>query len=251
MATFVLVHGAWHGGWCWRDVRAILRAGGHEAFAPTLTGLGERSHLLSRDIDMDTHVTDVVNTIVWEELEDVVLVGHSYGGNVITGVADRMKDRIAHAVYLDAFVPKDGDSSASMAATLANPDATDADIGAEIKRRLDLTGERGGSRTHYTNMFDIPKDPPEPYRWVERRITPHPVRTQIEPIRLENGGSDGLPRTYILCTGSQGPTPFKVLAERIRNDPTWRFRELATGHDAMVTMPEETAALLIEAAEAS
>ncbi len=98
-------------------------------------------------------------------------------------------------------------------------------------------------------MFDIPTDPPEPYRWVERRITPHPVRTQIEPIRLENGGSDGLPRTYILCAGSEGPAPFKVLAKRIRNDPTWRYRELPTGHDAMVTMPEETAALLIEAAE--
>ena len=249
MATFVLVHGAWHGGWCWREVRSILGARGHEAFTPTLTGLGERSHLLTRDIGMDTHVADIVNVIVWEELDDVVLVGHSYGGNVITGVADRIKDRLAHAVYLDAFVPRDGDSSASMAATLANPDATDADIGAEIKRRLDLTGEHGGSRTHYTNMFDIPEDPPEPYRWVERRITPHPVRTQIEPIRLQNGGSDGLARTYILCTGSGGPTPFRGLAERIRNDPSWRYRELATGHDAMVTMPGETADLLVEAAE--
>ena len=251
MATFVLVHGAWHGGWCWRDVRAVLRARGHEAFTPTLTGLGERSHLLSRDIGMDTHVADVANVIVWEELDEVVLVGHSYGGNVITGVADRMKDRLAHAVYLDAFVPADGDSSASMAVTIANPDATDADIGAEIKRRLDLTDEGGGSATHYTNMFDIPKNPPEPYRWVERRITRHPVRTQIEPIRLANGGSDGLPRTYILCAGSAGPTPFRILAERFRDDPSWRYRELPTGHDAMVTMPEATAGLLIEAAEAS
>lgn len=249
MATFVLVHGAWHGGWCWRDVRAILRARGHEAFTPTLTGLGERSHLLSREIGMDTHVADIENVIVWEELDDVVLVGHSYGGNVITGVADRIGDRLGHAVYLDAFVPADGDSSASMAATLANPDATEADIGAEIKRRLDLTDAQGGSRTHYTTMFDIPPDPPEPYRWVERRITPHPLRTQIEPIRLPNGGSEGLPRTYILCTGSTGPTPFRTLSKRIRNDPSWRYRELATGHDAMVTMPEETAELLIEAAE--
>ena len=248
MASFVLVHGAWHGGWCWRDVRAILRARGHEVFTPTLTGLGERSHLLSREIDMNTHVTDIANVIVCEELGDVVLVGHSYGGNVITGVADRMKDRLGHAVYLDAFVPEDGDSSASMAATLADPEASDADIGAEIKRRLDLTGEHGGSTTHYTNLFDIPEDPPEPYRWVERRITPHPVRTQIEPIRLANCGSDGLPRTYILCTGSEGETPFMALAKRIRNDPSWRYRELPTGHDAMVTMPAETAELLIEAA---
>ena len=249
MATFVLVHGAWHGGWCWRDVRAILRAQGHEVFTPTLTGLGERSHLLSRDIGMDTHVTDVANVIVWEELDEVILVGHSYGGNVITGVADRIKDRLGHAVYLDAFVPGDGDSPASMAVTIPNPDATEADIGAEIKRRLDRANEQGGSTTHYTNLFDIPEDPPEPYRWVERRITRHPVRTQIEPIRLANGGSDGLPRTYILCAGSEGPTPFKILARRFRDDPSWRYRELPTGHDAMVTMPDETASLLIEAAE--
>ena len=249
MATFVLVHGAWHGGWCWRDVRAILRAGGHDVFTPTLTGLGERSHLLSRDIGMDTHIADIENVIVWEELGDVVLVGHSYGGHVITCVADRIKDRLSHAVYLDAFVPADGDSLASLAATLPNPDATDADIGAQIKRRLDLTDAQGGAATHYTNLFDIPEDPPEPYRWVERRITPHPVRTQIEPIRLVDGGSDGLPRTYILCTGSEGETPFMILARRIRNDPSWSYRELPTGHDAMVTMPEETASLLVEAAE--
>ena len=251
MATFVLVHGAWHGGWCWRGVRAILRDRGHEVFTPTLTGLGERSHLFSREIGMDTHVADIVNVIVWEELDDVVLVGHSFGGHVITCVADRIKHRLGHAVYLDAFVPDDGDSLASLVATLFNPEASDADIGAEIKRRLDLTDADGGSATHYTNLFDIPEDPPEPYRWVERRITRHPVRTQIEPISLENGGSDGLPRTYILCTGSEGETPFMMLAKRIRNDPSWRYRELATGHDAMVTMPEETAALLIEAAEAS
>ena len=105
MATFVLVHGAWHGGWCWRDVRAILESNGHLVCTPTRTGVGERSHLLSPAIDLDTHILDVANVLEWEELSDVVLVGHSYGGNVITGVADRMKDRLRHVVYLDAHLP--------------------------------------------------------------------------------------------------------------------------------------------------
>ena len=110
MATYVLVHGAWHGGWCWKRVAPLLRAAGHEVYTytPTLTGLGERAHLLSRDIDLDTHITDIVNVLAYEELTDVVLVGHSYGGMVIAGVADRVPERVAHLVYLDAFVPRDG-----------------------------------------------------------------------------------------------------------------------------------------------
>ncbi len=171
---------------------------------------------------------------------------------MITGVADRMKERLRHAVYLDAFVPADGDSPASLTAALANPGAAAAEIAAEtaaeIARRRSAVDERGGIATHYTNMFDVPPEPAERYRWVERRITLHPARTRIEPMRLPNGGSDGLPRTYILCAGSEGETPFMVLARRLRGDPSWRCRELPTGHDAMVTMPEETAALLIEAA---
>ncbi|MGZ0244868.1 MAG: alpha/beta fold hydrolase, partial [Alphaproteobacteria bacterium] len=113
MASFVLVHGAWHGGWCWRDVRRVLEEHGHTVFTPTLTGLGERSHLLSPDIDLETHIADVINLLVWEELNDVILVGHSYGGMVITGVADQAKDRLRHIVYLDAFLPADGESSAT------------------------------------------------------------------------------------------------------------------------------------------
>ena len=110
MATFVLVHGAWHGSWCWKRVRKALQARGHDVFTPTLTGVGERSHLLSPDVNLDTHITDVVNLIRWEELSGIVLCGHSYGGCVITGVADRLSDRIAALVYLDAFVPEDGQS---------------------------------------------------------------------------------------------------------------------------------------------
>ena len=135
MACFVIVHGAWHGGWCWRDVRTILRDNGHEVFTPTLTGLGERSHLMSPEIDMNTHIQDIVNVIAWEEMSDVILVSHSYGGNVITGVADRAKDRLRHVVYLDAFVPKDGESPASGMMKILNPEVTDAEIEAYIAPR--------------------------------------------------------------------------------------------------------------------
>ena len=110
MSTFVLVHGAWHGSWCWKRVRRALQARGHEVFTPTLTGVGERSHLLAPQVDLDTHINDVVNCVKWEELSDVVLCGHSYGGCVIRGAADRIADRIGALVYLDAFVPETGRS---------------------------------------------------------------------------------------------------------------------------------------------
>src|SRR5947209_17490274 len=112
MASFVLVHGAWHGSWCWKRVRKALQAAGHEVFTPTLTGLGERSHLLSRDVNLETHIQDVVNLIKWEELTDIVLCGHSYGGCVISGVADRIPARIRALVYVDAFVLENGENLA-------------------------------------------------------------------------------------------------------------------------------------------
>src|SRR5205809_2952479 len=110
MTSFVLIHGAWHGSWCWKRVRRLLQAQGHDVFTPTLTGVGERSHLLSRDVNLETHILDIVNLIRWEELSDIVLCGHSYGGCVISGVADRIPDRIRALVYLDAFVPENGEN---------------------------------------------------------------------------------------------------------------------------------------------
>ncbi len=108
MTDFILIHGAWHGSWCWTRVRRLLAAAGHRVFAPTLTGLGERSHLLSRDVGLDTHIADVANLMIWEDLRDIVLVGHSYGGAIVRHVADKMPDRIRSLVYLDAFVPENG-----------------------------------------------------------------------------------------------------------------------------------------------
>jgi len=249
MATFVLVHGAWHGGWCWRNVESVLKRAGHTVFTPTLTGLGDRSHLLSPDIDLETHIADIVNVLAWEELEDVVLVGHSYGGMVITGVADRAKHRLRHVVYLDAFLPADGESSASHIVRLMNPNATQADFDAEVARRRDTANAQGGGAPDTDRLFDIPEDLAAAREWVKSRVTPHPVGTQVSPIRLANGGSDGVQRTYILCAGAPGRTPFMVLADRLRDAPGWTYRELDTTHDAMVTMPAETAALLIEAAD--
>jgi pimeloyl-ACP methyl ester carboxylesterase len=246
MATFVLVHGAWHGGWCWRDVRAILESNGHLVFTPTLTGLGERSHLLSPAIDLDTHILDVANVLEWEELSDVVLVGHSYGGNVITGVADRMKDRLRHVVYLDAHLPEDGDSAASHRLKRLHPDVTIEEIEVEIAQRCSSADSQSGLPPIYPNLFDIPEDRTDLYRWVERRITPHPVNSQVQPIGLQNGGAKGLPCTYILCAESSGRIAFMATADIIKDDPDWQYRELPTGHDAMVTMPDETAELLME-----
>ena len=253
MVSFVLVHGAWHGGWCWRDVRKILEESGHTVFAPTLTGLGERSHLLSPNLDIETHIADVTNLLVCEELSDVILVGHSYGGMVITGVADQARDRLRHIVYLDAFLPVDGESSAAHIVKLLNLDATEADFAAEVVRRRASGNALGGAAPDLDRLFDIPADMAEKQAWVKRRVTPHPVGTQVTPIRLENsglenGGPDGLPRTYILCAGAPGRTPFMVLADRLRHDDRWTYRELDTTHDSMVTMPSETAALFMEAA---
>lgn len=248
MAIFVLVHGAWHGGWCWRDVRKNLEDNGHTVFTPTLTGLGERSHLLSPDIDIETHIVDVTNVLVWEELSDVILVGHSYGGMVITGVADRAKDRLRHVVYLDAFVPADGESSATHIVKLLDPAASEVDFAAEIARRRATGNALGGGPPDLDRLFGIPVAMAEKHAWVKRRVTPHPVGTQVTPVHLVNGGADDLPRTYILCAGAPDRTPFMALAGRLRHDDGWTYRELDTTHDAMVTMPAETAALLMEAA---
>jgi pimeloyl-ACP methyl ester carboxylesterase len=249
MATFVLVHGASHGGWCWRDVRAALQSNGHDVFTPTLTGLGERSHLLSPDIDLNTHILDVVNVLEWEELTDVILVGHSYGGHVITGVADRAKSQLRHIVYLDAYIPADGESPLTHGLAARNPDITAAEIQAELDRRRSATNEKGGVPSHVPNLFDVPEDRPELYDWVSRRITLHPLNSQLQTIHLENDGSEGLPRTYIVCTESSLRSAYLALAEMAKTSPNWRYRELATGHDAMVTLPEETAALLMEIAD--
>jgi pimeloyl-ACP methyl ester carboxylesterase len=232
MAIFVLVHGAWHGGWCWRRVAPFLRAAGHEVLTPTLTGLGERSHLASSAIDLNTHVQDVVNVLEFEDLRNVILVGHSYGGMVITGVSERAADRLRHVVYLDAFVPRHGQALLDLIATPSRE---------TIQQQAQAA--RGMMPPFPVARYGVFE--PEDVRWVEARLVPHPFKTMSTPVTLENPAALALPKTYVYCN-NPAMGFFEAFAERTRAAQGWRYRELATGHDAMVTMPRELTSLLVE-----
>ena len=227
MATFLLVHGGWAGGWHWREVASLLRAAGHEVFTPTLTGLGERVHLASPDVGLDTHIQDILMVLKYEELRDVILIGYSYSGMVITGVSERAADRLAHLVYLDAYVPRDGESLLDM----LGPDAA-----AFIEQAAQAYGDG----------WRIPHDPPD-----APRRTPHPLKTGQQPVSLTNPAATALPRTFIYCTqdkDAMGPVglPITRAAERAKSDSRWRYRELETGHSPWETAPRELASLLLE-----
>lgn len=239
----VLVHGAWHGGWCWAPVRDMLERAGHRVYTPTLTGLGDRADELSAEVGLDTHIDDVLLTILLEELDDVVLCGHSYGGMVITEVADRAKARIGHIVYLDAALPKNGETMLSY----GEPRPAAAIEGAEAAMRA-MAPDGIGIATFPPSVLGVPQDHPL-HNWVAKQLTPHPLKTWLDPINLKNGGADKLPRTYVHCTDPVLPqTQFPWVAAQVKDDPTWNYAELATGHDAMVTAPAAVADLLEKAA---
>lgn len=238
--TFVLVHGAWHGGWCWKMVREYLQAQGHTVFTPTMTGLGEKSHLASAEVNLDTHITDISNLLIWEELENVILVGHSYGGGIITGVCDAHKDRIAHAIYLDALVPKSGDTMVGDASL----EATEKRLGPFIDGYL--------APPQQPVTFGIPETMTEELAWVRRRVTPHLVGTWTQKFDVKNGGSEGLPRTFIYCSDKPPISPERqVFLDNFVSDPTWNYEELPCGHDSMVILPIETAQMFERIADAT
>ncbi|MGE5141672.1 MAG: alpha/beta fold hydrolase [Rudaea sp.] len=245
MATFVLVHGGWHGGWCWQKVIPLLQAAGHQVYAPTLTGLGDRASLLTPDVGLDTHIQDIVSLLEEKDLHDVILVGHSYSAMVITGVVDRVPDRIAHLVYLDTFVPHDGESM--------------ADISPMLIRLLRRQARRHGDGWR----VDPPREMPfagkgilgvttEPdLSWLRSNLTPQSLKTIEQPLHLRNPAIVSTkPRTHIYCTGNGFFYSFiQHLVGRRSLPPTepgWRLRRLPTGHDAMITMPRELADLLLE-----
>ncbi len=234
MATYVLVHGAWHGGWCWQRVTPLLRAAGHEVFTPTLTGLGERSHLAGPEIDLNTHIQDVVNVLEYEDLRKVILVGHSYGGMVITGVTERAADRLAHVVYLDAFVPQNGQALVDLVAPQFREGVQQQEQAAD-----------GLLPSFPVEQYGIFAD--ADVRWVRAKLVPHPFKTLTTAVRLTNPAAAVLPRTYIYCN-NPAMGFFEAFAERTKAGKGWRYRELATGHDAMVTMPRELTGLLLELA---
>ena len=224
MATFVLVHGATAGGWIWQSVPSRLRAAGHEVYTPTLTGLGERRHLFHPDIRMETHILDVLNVLECEDLRQVVLVGHSYGGAVITGVAERVTERLSHLVYLDAFVPRDGE---------AVKDLYDPPV-------LEALAEyyMSGGRSKAEDRAGV-EDP---------RFTAHPLKTFVDPLRLKNRKAKSLPRTYIYCTekDEMGLRGQGIVRSALRaRTAGWAYHELPTGHHPMWTMPAELTDLLL------
>jgi len=236
MATFVLVHGAWHGSWCWARVRRALLDQGHQVFTPTLSGVAERSHTLSRDIDLQRHVDDVANLIRWEDLHSVILCGHSYGGCVISGVADALPDRIAALVYLDAFLLEDGESLHDLLPV------------EHREMQVSLANEFGEG-------WRVPPIPAEAFNvnlqdrdWVDRQCTPQPLATFQQPIRL-NGGLSRIARIHYIYASDWEGTPFTVSYDRAKARG-WTTSEIACGHDVMLDCPEALTVELIAMAGA-
>ncbi|GAC1606837.1 MAG: alpha/beta fold hydrolase [Ramlibacter sp.] len=244
MANFVLVHGAWHGGWCWQRVVQALAAQGHRVHAPTLTGVGDRAHLMSSAITLETHIADVLQLIAVEELEQVVLAVHSYAGMIGTALADRQPQRLKHLVYVDAVVPRPGESwggthsSAVREARLAAATASaDYSFPAPDPSVFGLAGA------------DL--------EWVRRRQTPHPGHPYLAPLDFDPVRVAGVPRTFIDCTRPALGT-IDAIRPRVRDPRYWdgawqggggmRLVELASGHDPMISAPAELTRILLEAA---
>jgi pimeloyl-ACP methyl ester carboxylesterase len=242
MADFVLVHGAWHGGWCWRDVVRILSAAGHRAHAVTLTGVGERVHLMTPAITLETHISDVVKAIEAEEMRRVVLAVHSYAGMIGTAIADRMPQRLGHLVYVDAVVPEPGESWSSTHA----PATREARIAAA------------------ENSLDYSFPPPDPavyglagaqHEWVGRRQVRHPGHTYTAPLQFEPKRVAGVARTFVDCTSPRLAT-IDAIRKRVRDPGFWngdwakggRVVEIETGHDPMVSSPAALARILLDCA---
>lgn len=244
MADFVLVHGAWHGGWCWRDVVRFLTAAGHRAHAVTLTGVGERAHLMSPAITLETHIADVMKAIEAEEMQSVVLAVHSYAGMIGTAVADRIPGRLRHLVYVDAVVPKPGESWSSTHAV--------------------TTREARLAAAASSPDFSFP--PPDPavfgltadaYEWVKRRQTPHPGHTYTAPLDFDAKRVAAIPRTFINCTKPALAT-IDSIRPRLSDTRFWggewlggggvQVVEMKTGHDPMVSEPEKLSHLLQDCA---
>lgn len=239
MATYVLVHGGGHGGWCYQTVARLLRAAGHEVHTPTLTGLGERSHLVSPRVDLDLHIQDVVAVLHHENLRDVILVGHSYGGMVVTGVADRAADRVGRLVYLDAATPTNGQSLLDLAGgalEAMRPFGTVAD-GVEL---VLLPTAEAGTFYGVTNPDDL--------AWMAQRLTPHPWKCFEQPLVLKNEPVLwAIPQYHIVCADTLAWRDPELMEKARAAGRLW---SIDTAHDLMITEPRAVADALHEAATA-
>lgn len=236
MTNFVLVHGAWCGGWVWRDVADILRAAGHVVYTPTLSGMGDRSHTLTGDITLGTHIQDIVNTIEYELLENVALVAHSYGGMVATGAADRIADRIDALIYLDAALPKDGQMMLD-------------NVSAERKATVIQLAkdEGGGIGIPSSLLLDTGIEDPVRREAFIARTCPHPLAAQLEPIRLKGNFLRIRRKAYILAAISNSHH-FRNYMEWAQAEPGWVGEEIQSLHFPMATVPRETADMLMRLA---
>jgi pimeloyl-ACP methyl ester carboxylesterase len=230
--TFVLLHGAWHGGWCWRRVADLLEQRGHKVFTPTLTGVGERSHLMSKQIDLDTHITDLVNVFKWENLQDVCLVVHSYGGWPGSGALEQIGDRVSSIVWLDAFKPDDGQRL--------------IDVTSEFSRKGLLAAmEKGepGRPSPKAEAFAVNE---KDRAWVDSKTTPQPNGVALQPIKLTGAREKVGKKTYIRAAAYPQPAFDKAL-EECKTDKSWRtFEATGCGHDVMVDKPEWLVDVLLQ-----
>jgi len=224
MTIFVLVHGSCHGGWCWKKVIPLLGNDGNTIYTPTLTGLGERTHLASKYIGLDTHILDIIQVLEYEDLNEIILVGHSYGGMVVGGVADKVPNRIKRLVYLDGYIPQD------------NKSAFDIIPGLETiykERTLKEHGKEWLVAPYEPEVWGV-TDPAD-ISWMKTRLSPMPWHTHDQPVRLTNPEAMNVPRSYISCTEYNN---FHFMAQRAKS-AGWDYHELRTGHDAMITVPDE------------
>lgn len=227
-ATFLVTHGAWSAGWAWKKMHPLMSAAGHRLVTPTYTGLGEREHLANASIDLETHIQDVLGIIKYEDLDNFILVGHSYGGMVATGVADRVPGRIARLVYLDAFVPKDGQALVDL-------------LPADARARMQETAKNPDNWRVPPNPIP-PDTPAEDVQWMQARRLPQPIKTFLMPLKLRNGDTR-LPRSYIYCKRSAPGDTFRQFAERAKREH-WDYREIDASHSPHITAPDVLASLL-------
>jgi len=236
MATFLVAHGAWSAGWSWKKMRPRLRDRGHELFTPTYTGVGERVHLAGPEVGLETHIADILGVLQFEDLQNVFLIGHSYGGMVATAVADRAPERLAHLVYLDAFVPRNGQSLFDLQPT---------DIRAGMREAVRTAGD--GWRVP-PNPF--PPDTSEAdVAWVMPRRVMQPLKTLEQPVYL-SGAGDRLPKTFICCTRPAPGDIFQPFARRAQSEPGWHYVEIDASHSPHITAPDVLATLLDQIAAA-
>jgi pimeloyl-ACP methyl ester carboxylesterase len=231
--TFVLVHGAWHGGWCWRRVSDLLERKGHKVFTPTMTGLGACSHLLSKDVNLTTHITDIVNFIEWENLGNIVLVGHSYGGYIVSGAAEKVGGKVGSIVFLDAFVPESGES---LAAGASQP----------VKEAIAAALGRGEHALKPVSAAVFRVNEAD-RAWVDGKCTPHPIGTMTEAIKLTGARDKIAKKAYIRAKGYPS-VPFDAMLAKYQPNTAWKTFEMTAGHDAMVDQPQELTDLLLQLA---